>query len=132
MKGILIELKLLFRRNQVSQQYDHQNSKWLRRVKNLQNSSYNSQIIKHILTFNIACLKGFSIGPKIKLGKIGSVLMVCLLIGSHLISHYLRYRSEAVSINDSIAAFSTLSCGVPQGSVLGPLIFTLYTTPLMQ
>ena len=39
-------------------------------------------------------------------------------------------RSQAVSINDSISAFSTLSCGVPQGSVLDPLLFTLYTTPL--
>ena len=43
---------------------------------------------------------------------------------------YLSLRSQAVSINDSISAFSTLSCGVPHGSVLGPLLFTLYTTPL--
>ena len=39
---------------------------------------------------------------------------------------YLSSRSQAVSINDSISAFSTLSCGVPQGSVLGSLLFTLY------
>ena len=43
---------------------------------------------------------------------------------------YLSSRSRAVSINDSSSAFSTLSCGEPQGSVLGPLLFTLYTTPL--
>ena len=45
-------------------------------------------------------------------------------------SSYLSSRSQAVSINDSISAFSILSCGVPQGSVLGPLLFTLFTTPL--
>ena len=43
---------------------------------------------------------------------------------------YLSSHSQAVSINDSTSAFSTLSCGVPQGSELGPLLFTLYTTPL--
>ena len=43
---------------------------------------------------------------------------------------YPSSRSQAVSINDSISAFSTLSCGVPQGSLLDPLLFTLYTTSL--
>ena len=44
---------------------------------------------------------------------------------SHLSSRYL-----IVSINDSISAFFTLSCGVPQSSVLGPLLYTLDTVPL--
>ena len=59
--------------------------------------------------------------------KIGLVLMVFLL---NWFTSYLSSRSQAVSINDSISAFSTLSCGVPQGSILGPLLFTFYTTPL--
>ena len=32
-------------------------------------------------------------------------------------SSHLSSRSQAVSVNNSISAFSTLSCGVPQGSV---------------
>ena len=45
-------------------------------------------------------------------------------------SFYLTSRSQAVSIQNSTSSFSNLSCDVPQGSFLGPLLFPLYTTPL--
>ena len=42
---------------------------------------------------------------------------------------YLTSRSQAVAIQNFTPSFSNLSCGVPQGSVLDPLLYTLYTTP---
>ena len=42
---------------------------------------------------------------------------------------YLSSRSQAVSINDSISVFSTLSCGVPQGPVKYNALSTAWHPP---
>ena len=47
-----------------------------------------------------------------------------------LLSSYLHNRAQSVSISSHISQPSLLLTGVPQGSVLGPLLFCLYTTPL--
>ena len=47
-----------------------------------------------------------------------------------LIRSYLTGRSQRVKIGESRSDPVTLHFGVPQGSVLGPILFTLYTCPL--
>ena len=42
----------------------------------------------------------------------------------------LQNRHQSVKIEDTLSDEVTLSYGDTQGSVLGPVFFTLYTTPL--
>ena len=46
------------------------------------------------------------------------------------LNSYLSGRSQCVKIDNVTSDPTPLSFGVPQGSVLGPILYTLYTTPL--
>ncbi len=47
-----------------------------------------------------------------------------------LINSYMQQRQYTVSIHNISSSPQPLNYGVPQGSCLGPLIFTLYLKPL--
>ena len=48
------------------------------------------------------------------------------------LSSYLSGRSQQIAINETLSAEFELHCGVPRGSCLSPLLFTLYSSNLFE
>jgi len=81
--------------------------------------------------------KEFTIGVFIDLSKAFDTVDYCILLrklsnygvcGSAygIISSYLSGRSQYVTYNHTNSSKQHISCGVPQGSILGPLLFLVY------
>ena len=50
----------------------------------------------------------------------------------YMVSVYLSERIFFISIKNQLSDYGRISCGVPQGSILGPLLFLIYVNDMSQ
>jgi len=52
-------------------------------------------------------------------------------VASELLQNYLKNRYQYVSLNGTSSTMREILCGVPQGSILGPLLFLVYINDII-
>lgn len=52
-------------------------------------------------------------------------------VPNQLINSYLEARKQCVKIDKEKSNFKTITCGIPQGTILGPILFSLYINELL-
>ena len=80
-----------------------------------------------LFTFSpFSCTRFFVETSVIDLVRLETSFGICGTVLAWLRS-FLSDRQQAVSFHGITSVFHSVACGVPQGSVLGPLLFLLYT-----
>ena len=50
----------------------------------------------------------------------------------NLIASYLTVRTQYVQVNEKFSSHKTVNFGVPQGSILGPILFNIYVSDMKE
>ncbi len=86
--------------------------------------SLNDNIINHVIYFDFA--KAFdSVNHDILLHKLKTLYKIDGTLLKFLIN-YLEHRTQKVVIGNEVSSTLSVNSGVPQGSILGPLLFVLF------